>query len=114
VIAQSKAGTIRPLAVTSLKRSDLLPGLPAISETVPGFDVTGWYGILAPAGTPKAVVDKLSRELIEIMHEPDMKKRVAERGVEALGTDPEQLRELIRTEIGKWGPIVKAANIKPG
>ena len=112
-IPQVKAGKIRALAVSTNKRSSAMPDLPTIAEAgVPGYEAGAWFGLLAPAGTPKAVVAQLSAESARILKLPDMSKRISELGAEPVGSTPEQFGELIKTEIAKWAKVIKDANVE--
>ncbi len=112
-IPQVKAGKIRALAVSTNKRSSAMPDLPTIAEAgVPGYEAGAWFGLLAPAGTPKAVVALLSAESARIIKLPDVSKRVSELGAEPVGSTPEQFAELIKTEIAKWAKVIKDANVE--
>jgi tripartite-type tricarboxylate transporter receptor subunit TctC len=112
-IPQVKAGKIRALAVSSAKRSSALPELPSIAEAgVPGYDSGAWFGLLAPAGTPKAVVDKLSAETARIIRMPDINRRVSEQGAEPVGGKPEEFAALIKTEIAKWAKVIQDAKVE--
>jgi tripartite-type tricarboxylate transporter receptor subunit TctC len=104
----AKAGRLRMIAVTSAKRSSVLPQVPSIAEQgVPGYDVTTWHGWLAPAGTPPAIITKLSEELARAVKSPDVATRLAEDGGEPNGTTPEEFRQVIKTEVPRWRKIVK-------
>ena len=108
-----KAGRLRALAVTTAERSAVLPDLPAIAEAgVPGFDVSTWHGWLAPAGTPPAIVKKLSAELAAAVKSPDIAKKLAEDGGEPIGGSPELLRNLIALEVPRWRKVVKDAGMR--
>jgi tripartite-type tricarboxylate transporter receptor subunit TctC len=109
---QVKAGRLRALAVTSSRRSNALPELPAIAETLPGYEASGWYGLLAPAATPREVIARINSETNRIMKLPEVAQRLAGDGVEAVGSTPEQFAAYLRVEIAKWGKIVKTAAIK--
>ncbi|MFO0255146.1 MAG: tripartite tricarboxylate transporter substrate-binding protein, partial [Betaproteobacteria bacterium] len=109
---QVKAGRLRALAVTSTRRSNALPELPAIAETLPGYEASGWYGLLAPAATPREAVARINSETSRIMKLPEVAQRLAGDGVEAVGTTPGQFAAYLRAEIEKWGRIVKTAGIK--
>ena len=112
-LPQVKAGKIRALAVSTTKRSAAVPDLPTIAEAgVPGYDSGSWFGLLAPAKTPKAVVDQLSAESARILKLPEVSKRISELGAEPVGSTPEQFAELIKTEIAKWTKVVKDANVE--
>jgi hypothetical protein len=112
-IPQVKAGKIRALAVSTNKRSSAMPDLPTIAEAgVPSYEAGAWFGLLAPAGTPKAIVAQLSAESARILKLPDMSKRISELGAEPVGSSPEQFAELIKTEIAKWAKVIKDANVE--
>jgi len=108
-----KAGRLRPIAVSSRERSPQLPDVPTMIEAgVPNLEVRDWQGILAPRGTPKAIVDKLAGEMIRILQQPETRARYAAAGMEIVASTPEQFREAIASEIKRWAKVVKAANIK--
>ncbi|MDB5744194.1 MAG: hypothetical protein JWR68_2509 [Polaromonas sp.] len=109
-----KAGKLRPIAVASLTRSKLLPDVPTIAESgYPGFEAVGLAGLLAPAGTPPAIVQKLQSEIATIVRSPDFDAKMVSMGLEIVGNTPAQFTEYIRQEMAKFGPLVKVANIKP-
>jgi len=113
VMPQIKAGKVRPLAVTTARRAGSMPDLPTISESgVPGYEMALWIGVFAPAATPRDVAAKLNAEVVRIVNLPDIRERLEGMGVEPLGNTSEQAAEWIRGEIAKYGPVVKAANIK--
>jgi tripartite-type tricarboxylate transporter receptor subunit TctC len=113
MIGYLKAGRLRALAVTSAKRALSLPELPTMAEAgVAGYDVTSWNGILAPAGTPREILGRLNAELNKIIALPSMRDRMIGLGYEPVGGPPERFGELIRSELAKWAPVVKAANIR--
>ena len=108
-----KANRLRPLGVTSSKRSPAMPDLPSIAEAgVAGYEVINWYGVVAPAATPKAVVDKLFRGMVEVLRMPDIVERFKGDGVELVGSAPGEFREHIQAEIAKWRRVVKVAGIE--
>ena len=108
-----KAGRLRALGVTTAKRVPALPDLPTIAQAgLPGYEITTWYGLVAPAGTPEAVVARLNREVLRIMALPEVQQRLAADGVEAATTSPEQFGEFIRAEIRKWAKLVQDAGIR--
>ena len=112
-IPQVKAGKIRALAVSTGKRSSAMPDLPTIAEAgVPGYEAGAWFGLLAPAGTPKPIVAQLSAESARILKLPDVSKRISELGADPVGSTPEQFAELIKTEIAKWAKVIKDANVE--
>jgi len=102
-----RSGRLRALAVTGIKRFSLLPDIPAIAETLPGYDVVSWYAVLAPAGTPAAIVRKLNTEIVAALHASDVKALLEADGSEPVGTTPERLGEVLRADIARWGPIVR-------
>ncbi|MDB5864409.1 MAG: hypothetical protein JWO70_2215 [Betaproteobacteria bacterium] len=113
IAQQVKAGRLRAVAVTSAKRSLFLPDLPTVAESgVPGYEVTSWNGVLAPAGTPAEIVRRLNSDLNRIIAAPDMTKRMIEFGFEPVGGPPERFGEFIRAETAKWAPVVKKAGVK--
>jgi len=108
-----KAGRLVPIAVSSTKRVASLPDVPTFIESgVPDFEVTSWVAILAPAKTPHAVVDKLNRELNAVLNDPAIVEKLATLGITATPGSPQQLADQIRTDLAKYGPVVKAAGIK--
>ncbi len=113
VVQQIKAGKVRALAVTSAKQAAALPDLPTVAQSgVPGYEVTSWNGILAPAGTSREIVARLNSELNKIIAAPDLRQRMIDNGFEPVGGPPEKFVEKIHAEIAKWAPVVKAAGIK--
>jgi tripartite-type tricarboxylate transporter receptor subunit TctC len=104
-------GRLRALAVSGRHAAPAIPELPTISETLPGFSAVSWYGILAPAGTPAAVIKRLNAELDRIVHEPQTEKRFADIGGEAVGGPPSTLASLIHDEIARWRRVAKEAGI---
>jgi tripartite-type tricarboxylate transporter receptor subunit TctC len=112
-LPQVKAGKIRALAVSPLKRSAAAPEIPTIAESgVAGYDSGAWFGLLAPAGTPKAIVAKLSVETARILKLPDISKRISELGAEPVGSTPDEFTALIKAEIAKWSKVIKDANVE--
>ena len=107
-----RSGKVRGIAVTSAKRSALLPELPTIAETLPGYSASGWYGLLAPAATPKSVIARLNSEAIKALRSPDVIDKLTGQGAEPVGNSPEEFGAFIRSEIDKWANLVKAANMR--
>jgi len=107
-----KAGRLRALAVSSAKRSPLLPDLPTVAESGLQYDTSGWYALVAPAKTPRAIVTKLQTSLRKAMNEPEMKQRLAAQGIEGVASTPEELGKHLRAELEKWAAVVKAAGVK--
>ena len=107
-----KSGKLRALAVTGKKRSPLYPDLPTVAEAgVAGFEITQWYGIFAPAKTPKAIVDKLNAEIVAIMHEPETAKKFADQGADVVTGTPEEFGRFVQAELAKWARFIKDAKI---
>jgi tripartite-type tricarboxylate transporter receptor subunit TctC len=111
-IPHIKTNRLRPLAVTTLKRSPSLPDVPAISETIPGFDIGQWFAVWVPAGTPSDVVRKLNADIVAVVQAPDYRAMMREVATEVVGSTPEELRKLQLSEIEKYKRIAVAANIK--
>lgn len=110
---QVKAGKVRALAITSAKRSPVAPELPTVAESgYPGFEVIGWFGWLAPAKTGKPIVERLNRELVRSLANPEVKDRLLSLATEPVGDKPEEFGHFIRSEYDKWGKVIKAANIQ--
>ena len=108
-----KAGRLRALAVIAPQRLPALPDVPTVAEAgLPNFEVTTWYGVLAPAGTPKAIVGRLNAELVRIMHSPELKDRLAAMATEPATGTPEEFAEFIKRETAKWGEVVRQAGLK--
>jgi tripartite-type tricarboxylate transporter receptor subunit TctC len=109
-----KGGKIRALAVTSLRRLPLLPDVPTMAEAgLPGFESVNWQGVVVPAGTPRAIVDRLNREFNAILAMPEQRDAILATASEVGGGTPEEFRDLIRSETVKWAQVVQAAKIKP-
>lgn len=113
VLPHVEGGKLRALAVTSLKPTPLLPGLPSIAESgVPGFAMTSWWGVLAPAGTPQPIVTQLNKELVRILQLPDVKKAFAGLGVDAVFSTPDEFARLIKSEIEQYSKLIKDIGLK--
>jgi tripartite-type tricarboxylate transporter receptor subunit TctC len=113
VMTQVKSGKLRALAVTGPKRLSLLPQVPTVAEAgLPGYAVTGWYLVLAPAGTPRAIVDRLHAQIVKAVQHPTTKERIAALGTEPVGSSPDEARAFLRDEIEKWTPVVRASGAK--
>jgi tripartite-type tricarboxylate transporter receptor subunit TctC len=112
-MAQLKAGKLKAFAVTTSKRSSLAPDLPTMAEAgVPGFDISTWYGIMAPAGTPPDIVRKLNAEIVKFLGSDDMKEKLKAQGAEPAPMSPEQFDAFIRAEHAKYAKIVKDSGAK--
>ena len=106
------AGRLRALGVASLKRSPAMPAVPTIDEAgVKGFDSTAWWGLLAPAKTPRPIIDRLYSVTVAAMQQPEIRARLDQLGAETAGHTPEAFNQLIRDDIVKWGKVVKALGI---
>jgi tripartite-type tricarboxylate transporter receptor subunit TctC len=113
VLPQLKAARLRGIAITSAQRSAMAPDLPTVAESgVRGFTSGTWYGVLAPAGTPKDIIARLNREVVRIVQLPDIREKFAAQGAEPLTGTPEQTGEFVRSEIARWAKVVKAAGIR--
>ena len=115
VVPLAREGKLRALAVTSIKRSALAPDLPTMAESgFPGFEAVPWFGLVAPSGTPKDVLDKLYGETAKALATPDIRKKFDELGLEPVGNTPAEFAELIRRETPEWARVIKDAGIKLG
>ena len=107
------AGKLKALAVTGTQRSALAPDIPTVAESgYPGFEAGTWYAFLAPAGLPPEISKKLSMDIVAITKQDDLKARFAKMGIEALGSTPEQLTEVMQADLVKWSAVIRNANIK--
>ena len=112
-LPQINAGALKPLAIAALQRSPQLPDVPLVADAgFPGFDVTSWYGVAVRSGTPPEIVDRLYREIVEVLKLPEVKERFAGMGVEPGALSPAAFGDLVRSESKKWGDIIVRANIK--
>ena len=112
VRALIQEGRLRALAVSEAKRSDILPHVPTVAETLPGFEMTTWYGLMAPAGTPADVVSKLQREVSSILKMPEIAQRMRDNGLEPEGTSADAFASRIRDDLVRWATAVKAADVR--
>jgi tripartite-type tricarboxylate transporter receptor subunit TctC len=107
-----KAGRVRALAVTTAQRSDLVPELPTVAESgLPGFETVAWFGLFAPAGTPREVVQRVRDEVAKIVQQPEIVERIRALGGVPVGNSPEAFAAIVRSDIAKWKQVAKAANI---
>jgi len=114
VLPVVREGKLRALAVTSLRRSSAIPESPTIAESgYPGFEVTVWQGLLAPATTPVAIVRKLHLETVKALALPDLRAKLADLGLEVIGNSPDEFAAVIKSEIPKWAKVIKESGIKP-
>jgi tripartite-type tricarboxylate transporter receptor subunit TctC len=110
VIGHIRSGALRPLAVTTAKRTPLLPDVATVAELgIPGFEATTWHGLVAPAGTPKDIIDTLNRATIEALKDPNVRKSLTDLGVDIAGSSPEEFAAYIRLEIPKWAAVIAAS-----
>ena len=108
-----KDGKLRALAVTSAKRSPAAPELPTVDEiALPGFEANTWHGVVVPAGTPATIVARLNREIVAILHLPDVVERLSGQGAEPVGSTPEEFAAYIRAETVKWARVVRESGAK--
>jgi tripartite-type tricarboxylate transporter receptor subunit TctC len=112
-LPQVRAGKLRVLGVTSVQRASGTPDVPAISETLPGYDASFWFAIVAPAGTPSAIVNRLSTEINEILKIPALRERYRNNGVELIGSTPEGLAAQMQADLPRWSTIQRQAGVKP-
>ena len=108
-----KAGKIRALGVSSVKRSTILPEMPTIAETVPGFNMVGWQGFLVPAGTPGEIIQRLHREIVAVFALSDVRQRIYALGYETVGSSPREFAEFMRADTAQFAKIVSGAGIRP-
>jgi tripartite-type tricarboxylate transporter receptor subunit TctC len=108
---QAKAGQIRMIGISSLKRSPNFPEIPAVAETVPGFELSSWYGMMAPAGTPRAIVNRLQQEVAAAVKKPDVIEWMKQNGLDPVGSTPEEHAAYIRAEMAKWAKALRDAKI---
>ena len=113
ILAHVKSGRLRPLATTGAKRSELMPEVPTMKEAgVPGIEVAVWYGILAPAATPRPVVEAVAQAVIRATRDPDTRRRLLEQGAEPVGSTPEEFSKLLREEVARWGEVVRVSGAR--
>ena len=105
-------GKLRPLAVSTTTRTGVLPNVPTVAETYPGFEVNSWYGLMAPAGTPPAIVHKLQAEVAAILKLPEIAQKLKDSGLDPEGTTPDAYAAKIKEDLARWAATVKAANLK--
>jgi tripartite-type tricarboxylate transporter receptor subunit TctC len=111
--AQVKAGRVRALGVGAKQRIAVLPDVPPIADTLPGYEARGWNGILAPAGTPKPVIDRLNRELVKVVRSPEFSQVMTNEGATPVGNTPAEFDAVIRADVKKWAKVIKDAGIRP-
>jgi tripartite-type tricarboxylate transporter receptor subunit TctC len=108
-----RAGKLRPLAVTTAARSEVLPDLPTVADFVPGYEASAWYGVGVPKGTPDVIIEKLNKEINAVLADPKAKARLAELGASLLAGSPADFGKLVADETEKWGKVVKFSGAKP-
>lgn len=114
IYAQVQAGRVKGLAMTTLKRSTMVPDLPTVAETVlPGFEASSWQGVVAPAGTPAPIIDKLNRAIVKILSTEEVRQQFAKQGVEPMPTTPQAFGDYIRQEQARWKQVAQQAGIQP-
>ena len=107
-----KSGQLRALAITSAKRSSVAPDIPTMAEAgLPGYDFSSWFGVLAPAGTPHDIIEKLNKEIVTALKSPDVSKRLSEQGADLIASTPEAFGTYLKAETEKWGKVISAAGI---
>jgi tripartite-type tricarboxylate transporter receptor subunit TctC len=113
-LPQLKSGKLKPLAVTTTKRSTFFPELQTMAEAgVPGYEFSTWYGLLLPGATPKAVVDRLNSATVKILNSASLKDQFAGQGLEASPSSPGEFGAYLRSEVTKWAKVIKTANVQP-
>jgi tripartite-type tricarboxylate transporter receptor subunit TctC len=112
VIQHVKAGKMKAIGVTGLQRAALLPEVPTVASTVPGYEVNVWFGMQVPAGTPRPVVDKLNRDMVTLLKDPEVVKRFRDQGVEVVASTPAEFSALVQKEVVKWTQLIRDANIR--
>lgn len=114
MIPHVKSNRLRGIAVTTAKRSNAVPDLPSVGETIPDYEAPQWFAILGPKALPNDIVARWNREIDRVVQLPDVKERMSGEGLTPAGGSPERLREVLKREIARWQRVVKTANIKPG
>ena len=113
VVPHAKAGRLRLIATAGNKRSAALPNLPTVAETLPGVEVSAWYGLLAPAGTPRDIITRLNAETVKALANPKVQAQIAASGAEAVSSTPEEFAALIKADLQRWASAVKATGLPP-
>jgi tripartite-type tricarboxylate transporter receptor subunit TctC len=103
---------LRALGVSIAQRLPTVPDVPPIADTVPGYVVQGWNGILAPAGTPRAIIERLNREIVRIIHTPEFTERLGGEGAVPIGNTPDEFAAIVRADIAQWAKVIKDAKIR--
>jgi tripartite-type tricarboxylate transporter receptor subunit TctC len=112
VTPQAAAGKVKILAVSTARRSPYLPDVPTLKESGIDVQADAWNGLIAPGATPKPIIDKISKDVAEIIMQPGVQEKLAAQLMEPIGSSPEELRARMDSEIERWAPVIKAANVK--
>ena len=112
VLPHVKQGRVRPIAVAAERSSAVMPGVPTLSSTYPGFDVDNWYALFAPANTPREIITKLHAEVVKVLAAPEMREAISKDGAEPVGSTPEELAAFFRKEVAKYAKVIAAANVR--
>ncbi|MGB6793820.1 MAG: tripartite tricarboxylate transporter substrate-binding protein, partial [Pseudolabrys sp.] len=112
VTPRAETGAVKILAVSTEKRSPYLPDLPTLKESGIDVEADAWNGLIAPGATPKPIIDKISKDVAEIIRQPMLREKLATQLMEPLGSSPDELRARINGEIERWAPVIEAANVK--
>jgi len=112
-IPHVRSGRVRALGVTGPKRSQIVPDVPAIAETVKDYEALQWYGLMAPAGTPREIVARLHKEILGLLRNPEVRARLTQDGADVVGNSPEEFSAVLRVETDKWAKVARAAGIQP-
>jgi tripartite-type tricarboxylate transporter receptor subunit TctC len=113
-LPQARAGAVKGLAITTAKRSQHAPELPPIADVVPGFDVTSWFALFVPKGTPRPIIDRMQQDVRKALDEPAVKEKMAALAADSVGSTPEELAALLKKETESWGQLIREAGIKAG
>lgn len=111
-LANARAGRLKILGVLTPKRSPLLPDVPTVAETLPGYEILNWFGMVVPAGTPRRIVNRIHTELAKTLHQPDVKARLLELGAEPIANSPEEFGAFMKAETRKWATVINEAHIR--
>jgi tripartite-type tricarboxylate transporter receptor subunit TctC len=110
--AYIRDGRLKALAVLGAARTPLLPEVPTVAETLPGYELTNWFGLVAPAATPRDTVAKVNADVVKLLRDPAIAEKLSGMGATAIGNTPEQFGAVMRADSGKWGKLIREANIK--
>jgi tripartite-type tricarboxylate transporter receptor subunit TctC len=112
VLPHVKSNKLRALAVTTPKRSPVVPDTPTVAETLPGYSAGPWYGVLAPAGTPASIINRLNQEIVKILRSPEVKENLSSEGADPIGSSPGEFAAHLKAEAERWGKVVRQAKMK--